>query len=202
MPDSVPSENIDTSEIRRLKRAQRRLLSPHTQQKHSTNLCMQIIKLRSFQNSQNIAFYLANDGEISPDMIIQRAWFQQKKAYLPILSPIKTSLYFAPYTANGKTTLNKFNIQEPNCSPSLWKRAAQLDLIFLPLVAFDLKGNRIGMGAGYYDRTLSYLTQRKHWKKPTLVGLAHEIQKVGTLNQQLWDIPLDYIVTEKKIYHT
>ena len=69
-----------------------------------------------------------------------------------------------------------------------------------PLVAFDVSGNRVGMGGGFYDRTLAYLQHRRYWRKPVLAGLAHEIQKVAQLDTQSWDIPLDYVITEKQIY--
>ena len=75
-----------------------------------------------------------------------------------------------------------------------------LDLILLPLVGFDLKGNRLGMGGGYYDRTLSYLRHRRFWIKPRLVGVAHECQKVDSLIARPWDIPLDAVVTETAFY--
>ncbi len=71
----------------------------------------------------------------------------------------------------------------------------------MPLVAFDEHGNRVGMGGGFYDRTLAYLQHRQFWKKPTLLGLAHELQKVARIESQRWDIPLDGIITEKKHYH-
>jgi 5-formyltetrahydrofolate cyclo-ligase len=74
--------------------------------------------------------------------------------------------------------------------------------LLLPLVGFDETGNRLGMGGGYYDRTLSYLRQRKHWRRPRLVGIAHECQKVDALAPSPWDVPLDMIVTEERVYVT
>jgi 5-formyltetrahydrofolate cyclo-ligase len=70
--------------------------------------------------------------------------------------------------------------------------------MLLPLVAFDKNGNRIGMGGGFYDHTLAYLNIRKVWRKPKLIGLAHELQKVKQLQSNPWDIPLDGVVTEKE----
>jgi len=201
-PDSKENKNQTAADIRRLKRAQRRLLPATTQKHHSHALCENLIKEKVYRNSQNIACYLANDGEIDPYLIIEHAWFLGKKIYLPILSPLKNSLYFAPYEKDSKLKFNRFNILEPVCQPSEWKTASQLDLLLLPLVAFDTRGNRIGMGGGYYDRTLAYLRHRQFWKKPTLVGLAHEIQKAGQLDKQSWDIPLNFIVTEKQRYET
>ena len=201
-PDSNDNNNQTAADIRKLKRAQRQLLPPRTQKHNSQALCENIIREHTYRNSQNIACYLANDSEIDSHLIIEHAWFLGKKVYLPILSPLKNSLYFAPYEKDSKLTINRFNIPEPECPPSKWKTASQLDLLLLPLVAFDTQGNRIGMGSGFYDRTLAYLRHRQFWKKPTLVGLAHEIQKTGQLETQSWDIPLDFIITEKQIYRT
>ncbi len=188
------------AEVRKLKRQQRQSLSAVTQQRHSKTLCQNIIKQKNYRNGQHIACYLANDGEIDPCFLIEHAWFAGKNVYLPVLSPIKNSLYFAPYNENTRFKFNRFNIAEPICKPSQWIKASQLDLLLLPLVAFDAKGNRVGMGGGFYDRTLAYLQHRQHWRKPTLIGLAHEIQKVDALESQSWDIPLNYVITEKQHY--
>ena len=201
-PDTISSKNTSAAEIRRLKRAQRQALSVVDQQRHSQRLCDNISKQKNYRNSQHIACYLANDGEIDPYLLIEHAWFANKNVYLPILSPIKNSLYFAPYDEYSEFRLNRFGIAEPICHPSEWIKASQLDLLLLPLVAFDLDGNRVGMGGGFYDRTLAYLQHRRHWRKPELVGLAHELQKTEHLNRQNWDIPLDGIITEKRYYTT
>ena len=200
MQRASATEPQDIASIRRLKRNQRRELSAQVQQQHSQALCQHLIKQKYYRNSKHLACYLANDGEISPDALIEHAWFAGKAVYLPILSPLKNSLYFAPYKEGGELRLNRFNIPEPVCHPSDWRRASQLDLLLLPLVAFDEQGNRIGMGGGFYDRTLAYLQHRRYWRKPVLAGLAHEIQKVEQLETQSWDIPLNYVVTEDTIY--
>jgi len=199
MPDNPTTcrSQANPAEIRKQKRAQRQALSADTQHQHSKALYQNIIQQKSYRNSQHLACYLANDGEIDPALLIEHAWFTGKKVYLPILSPLKKALYFAPYQEGSKLRLNRFNIPEPICRPSDWIKASQLDLLLLPLVAFDECGNRIGMGGGFYDRTLAYLQHRRFWRKPMLVGLAHEIQKVTQLKSQSWDIPLDYVATEK-----
>jgi len=199
-PDLIHTENTTIAEIRQQIRKLRRKLTAETQQQHSSALCQHIIKHRSYRYSSHVACYLANDGEIDPTPLIEHAWFAGKKVYLPVLSPIKNSLYFAPYEQDTRFRHNRFNIAEPVCQPSDWLRAGQLDLLLLPLVAFDEYGNRVGMGGGFYDRTLAYLQHRRYWRKPVLMGLAHEIQKVAPLKTQRWDIPLDCIVTEKQRY--
>jgi len=199
-PDNTNTRPQSASTIRQLKRRQRQSLSTSTQRQHSQDLCQNIIKEKAYKNSQHIACYIANNSEIDPILLIEHALFSGKTVYLPILSPLKNSLYFAPYDVDSQLKLNRFNIPEPVCQPSNWKKASQLDLLLLPLVAFDAQGNRMGMGGGFYDRTLAYLRHRQHWKKPVLMGLAHEIQKVEQLEAQSWDIPLNAIVTEKRLY--
>lgn len=203
----MPDNN---THLRREKRALRQALSPATQQQHSQAILTQIIQDRNYRNADHIACYLANDGEVDPYPIIEHAWFSGKTVYLPILSPLnlssskssslKNQLYFAPYDANSLLTLNRFKIPEPACKPSQWKTARQLDLLLAPLVAFDANGNRMGMGGGFYDRSLAYLKHRQYWKKPRLIGLAHECQKVDKINVESWDISLDKIISETQCY--
>jgi len=202
MPDDSISDIQSNANIRQSRRHLRQQLSDRTQREHSQLLCQNTAKLKHYRNARHIALYLANDGEIDPAALIDHARFLGKRIYLPILSPLKNSLYFAPFESDKKLKLNRFNIPEPECRPSNWKTAGQLDLLLLPLVAFDEQGNRMGMGGGFYDRTLAYRQHRQHWKKPVLVGLAHEIQKVDRLVSQNWDIPLDFIITEKQTYKT
>ncbi len=196
---STPEPDL-SSKLRQSLRAQRRALSLHEQRQHSEALCQRLIRTRHYRNSRHIACYLANDGEIDPMPLIEHAWLMNKTVYLPVLSPLQNKLYFAPYYENSSMRLNRFNIPEPDCAPSQWKTARQLDLLLLPLVAFDAQGNRMGMGGGFYDRSLAYLRHRQYWHKPYLLGLAHELQKVEKLEVQSWDIPLNGIVTERQCY--
>lgn len=122
-----------------------------------------------------------------------------KEVYLPVLAPLKDQLYFAPFQPDSKMKINRFGISEPNCPPNYWLSAQQLNLLFLPLVAFDKEGNRLGMGGGFYDRSLAYLSFRKRFKQPKLIGLAHDLQQVESIKHEKWDIPVDQIITEKRI---
>ncbi len=95
---------------------------------------------------------------------------------------------------------NIYGIREPKLIPANRRAAWALDLVLLPLVAFDALGNRMGMGGGYYDRTFSFKSLRKGMTGPNLIGLAHEIQRVEKLPIESWDIPLTSIVTDSKSY--
>ena len=72
--------------------------------------------------------------------------------------------------------------------------------MFIPLVAFDPKCNRIGMGCGYYDKTLAFKKGGEFKNKTLLVGLAYEFQKIDSIEKNAWDIPMDAIITEDKTY--
>ena len=77
-------------------------------------------------------------------------------------------------------------------------------MIFLPVVAFDINGNRLGRGAGYYDRTLAFVNEQIEQGthiKPCLIGLAYEFQKIEQIITDKWDVALDIIVTENNIYY-
>lgn len=196
----MPSHTvIGPAEIRRQKREQRRQLTDSEQTSHAIFAAIQIAKTRAFRNSRRIAAYIANDGELDPAYIVDSAWRMKKQVYLPVLSPFRQRLYFAPFDIDSELHINCFGIPEPACSPSLWLKPQQLDLMLLPLVAFDENGNRLGMGGGFYDRTLAYMKSRTLSRKPRLVGLAHELQHSGDLIVNSWDIPVDMIATERMV---
>jgi 5-formyltetrahydrofolate cyclo-ligase len=156
---------------------------------------------RLFRVSRRIALYLPNDGEIDPQPIMERIWTAKKLCYLPILSRLRHDrLWFAPYLPDTPLTLNRFGIPEPRVPARQWVRAQELDLILMPLVAFDTRGNRLGMGGGFYDKSLAFLRTRQHWHKPHLIGLAHDFQRVEVLDPFAWDVPLQAVVTDQALY--
>lgn len=160
-------------------------------------------KTKIFLNSEHIAFYLANDGELDPAALLHIAWSMGKSCYLPVLTANHDkSLLFSPYEPGDSLVYNRFGIGEPQVAARHRVNAKALDLIVMPLVAFDAKGNRIGMGGGYYDRTLGYLKSRSGWMKPKLVGIGYEIQQVDSINSESWDVPLTYICTESNLIET
>lgn len=124
-----------------------------------------------------------------------------KQCYLPVLDPLGSNrLWFAPLFPGASLRPNRFGIPEPNVAARHLVSARHLDLLLLPLVAFDHLGNRLGMGGGFYDRSLAYIKHRHQWRRPHLYGVAHQFQCVPLLQQASWDIPLNGIVTDQRIY--
>ncbi len=185
--------------IRQQLRQQRQMLSPAEQKQVARDLCRQLTTSSLFLRSQRIACYFASDGEVNLQPVMERIWQMGKECYLPVISQLfHNRLDFVRYLENDSLLLNRYNIPEPEIrhrTVSPWG----LDLVLLPLVAFDRYGNRLGMGGGYYDRTLAYLHRREQWRIPRLLGIAHDFQQVEALSPERWDIPLNGVVTGSKI---
>jgi 5-formyltetrahydrofolate cyclo-ligase len=160
----------------------------------SEQLLAQAQQVSDFQVGQKIALYLANDGEIDPKHIKN---FLKNKGIIIYLPKIDDkSLKFAKLS--DKLKKNKFDIDEPITTDLL--NAEQLDIIFMPLVGFNAQKNRIGMGGGFYDRTLAFKKQPTKTIHPKLIGLAFDCQKTDEITTKEWDIPLDIIITPTTIY--
>lgn len=155
--------------------------------------------LSLFQENQRIAFYLAHDGEADIKNLLNEALKRKKACYLPVLQTNRDYLDFYSYHTENLLVKNRFGIEEPNFKKEKSIVVTALDLIFLPLVAFDKKGNRLGRGSGYYDRTLASLQYSA--ERPILIGIAYEFQKAEKLPTEDLDIPLNLVVTEQEIYY-
>lgn len=154
-----------------------------------------------FQQSKNIAFYIPMRGEVDILPVIEFALKKGKNCYLPILQEQETennkkSGYLLFGLCNQHTPLqkNKYGISEPvSSTPQI--AASELDLAIIPIVGFDLANNRLGFGAGYYDRTFAFKNNVKTPIKPYLIGVAYELQKVEILPVADWDVKMDLIIT-------
>ena len=151
------------------------------------------------QRAERIALYLQNDAEMDPAPLVARLWRMGKRVYLPVLHGPK--LWFMRHTPASRFTHNRFGIPEPDLPAGRRVPLLSLDLVLLPLVAFDNAGNRLGMGGGFYDRTFAHLRERRHLRRPRLVGVAYEMQRLAALPVETWDVPLAGIVTARGLQH-
>lgn len=188
------------SALRRQLRQARRALSPLQQRQASLQLLRQLAQHPLYRRSRHIAFYLANDGEIDPALLMLHAQRLGKHCYLPVLSewPVNR-MHFQRLLPDQRWTTNRYGIREPLLHRGRQARPWRLDLILMPLVGFDNTGNRLGMGGGFYDRTFAFRRQRQYWTGPQLLGLAHDCQKVSQLPTAPWDIPLDGIISDQEV---
>jgi len=163
------------------------------QKQASAKICSVIRQLDQYRYAKRIALYHAFQGEIDLGELWRSAPGQGKFCYFPVMNPDK-SLSFLPATPATRFIDNKYGIPEPDVDLSQAISPADLDVIFMPLVAFDDHCTRIGMGSGNYDRTLA---GQYH---PLLIGVAYEFQHRATLIPQQWDVPLTAVITQEKIY--
>jgi 5-formyltetrahydrofolate cyclo-ligase len=195
---SVPT---DKSDLRQKLRARRRALSADEQHQAARRLAVNLSGTRLFLTCRRVACYLPNDGEIDSAPVIERIRRLRKILYLPVLSRLSHDrLWFAEAGPKTKFVPNRFGIPEPVVRSRDLVRAQELDLILLPLVGFDDKGNRLGMGGGFYDRSLEFLRHRNHWRKPHLLGIAYDFQRINGLAADPWDVPLQGVITDQAVY--
>ncbi|MGN1393798.1 MAG: 5-formyltetrahydrofolate cyclo-ligase [Succinivibrionaceae bacterium] len=172
----------------------RKSISPELHAHYSSQLIDQFSRSEKIKNAKCVALYISVDGEIDTNGVIKWCQAKGKQVVVPVLHPFsKGNLLFLKYDKDTIMVKNKYDIPEPELNVQNVVPLEQIDIMFTPLVAFDSKGNRLGMGGGYYDRTLQ--TYHASKKGPYPIGLALDIQEVDTLPTEIWDVPLPEIIT-------
>lgn len=188
----LPKKNtLEKNQLRKILLERRQAVSTAERTAAANSAAQLLMATTAFQQSQHIAVYYPMPAEFDSVPIIHAIWTANKKCYLPVLHG--DILQFAEYHPHTVLKLNQYKIPEPLNSPIV--PIAQLELILMPLVGFDLQGNRLGMGGGYYDRTFAQKTQCQ------LIGLAYAIQQCSKLPHDEWDVLLDGVVTETSILY-
>lgn len=199
MPTANPSP-LSNPQIRSTIRRQRASLPHHEQQYRSRRAAGHIGSQALFRNARHIALYLPVKGEADPTFLRKLARPRQQ-LYLPVLSPFGGNrLWFVRWDKHTHLRLNRFRIPEPHPHWRHSRPARWLDLVITPLVAFDGRGSRMGMGGGFYDRTFAFKRGQSHWQRPSLCGFAYAFQQTAHLIRQPWDVPLDAVVTDNGFF--
>ena len=133
--------------------------------------------------------------EVQMRTLMLRAWSANKRIFLPRVTRIG-KLQFRELRPNEPLRRNSIGILEP--VNGVASPLVQLDLVIVPLVAFDAGGNRIGMGGGYYDRTFANYSKRQRYATPRLIGVAFACQELEQIDASPWDIPLFRVFTESR----
>lgn len=189
------------SALRREIRARRRAIDPMAQRRAARALQRFVLGSGILARRRRIAFYVPADGEIDVLPLLHRVHAMGRECYLPVLDALPTGrLRFLRWRPGDRLCFNRYGIPEPAAGIGSGLSASMLDLLLVPLVAFDGEGNRLGMGAGYYDRSLAFLNRRRPWRRPLLCGVAHEFQRVAALDAAPWDIPLDLCITDRRLH--
>jgi 5-formyltetrahydrofolate cyclo-ligase len=179
--------------LRREARARRDAIPDQARQSASKKIADKVIRMPHFQHARSVGCYLSIGNEVDTSAIILRGWRTEKRIFVPI-TRVGQNLLFREITPESEFSAGPFGIPEPVNGPTL--AAISFDLVIVPVVAFDSKRHRIGMGGGHYDRTFSFLGHRRSFLKPKLVGIAFDCQKVEEIAPNPWDIRLFCVVTE------
>ncbi len=175
-------------------REQRRALPAADRVRAATGLARTLSTLPELPQARRVAGYWAVDGELSLHVLL--AGVLGDRYCLPCIQPDR-SLRFAPWWVGEPLQPNRFGIPEPADVEPL--APEQLDVVLLPLVGFDRRGNRLGSGAGFYDRSFAFLREQQRPTRPLLVGVAYAFQEVDALPVEPWDVPLDYVATGQEL---
>ena len=173
---------IDKPTLRKQMKAAKAALTPEEKLSESNAVWPHIEALPCFQEAQEILLYHSLPDELPTHHVIDRWEEMGKTIYLPVV--IGDDLVVRRYSRMAMQQ-GEFNIMEPTGNDV---DTDILQLIIVPGVAFDAKGNRLGRGKGYYDRLLSRTTA-------TCIGVCHRCQLVDTIPAEPHDRVMHYIVT-------
>jgi len=148
--------------------------------------------LEDFKKAHHVLFYYSVKGEAGTRGLIEK-YLSVKQLYLPV---IRGKSHFQAVPVKSPLNLNAGyeNVPEPVDEAPSSVYDDRIEIIITPGVAFDKKGNRIGMGKGYYDR---YFAQNHSALK---IALAYEEQVLDYVPKDLYDVGVDWIVTDQNIY--
>ena len=166
----------------------RKTLKPENVEMASLKVCAKVKDLDCFKEARKIASYVAVNGEIDPKSLES----SEKVFSFPVMQESGNLKFFR---SNGNFAIGALGVPEPTLE--IEDELETLDLVIVPLVAVDHIGNRLGYGAGYYDKTFD---SAKLLKRPKFIGLAHSFQVVKKIQSEEWDVPLDVVVTDKEVF--
>lgn len=182
----------DRATLRAALRERRRALTAAQRIAAAEALAERILELPFFPQHGCVAGYWAVDGEIG--LHVLQLHLPPTLTYcLPVLHA-DGSLRFAEWRTGAPLVENRFGIPEPDVAPEACRSAAELSLLLVPLTGFDAAGNRLGMGGGWYDRSLAFRRERP--APPWLVGAAYATQCTEQIPVEPWDVRLDAICSE------
>ena len=186
------------NELRLSLRKARRRLSAFERERAARGCARLARSLPALQRARCIAAYMAYKGEMSCEPIIDWALNRGASVLLPVVTGRR--MKFAPYLPGEPLVANRWGILEPEWRARRWVSARRPSVVLTPLVAFDGEGNRLGQGGGYYDRAFAFRNAAERWRRPLLVGLAYEFQRVDHLDIKPTDVPVDAVITERRIH--
>jgi 5-formyltetrahydrofolate cyclo-ligase len=188
---------INKSELRKQMISWRKSLLWPEVVKRSEQIGVRLFSLTDFRQAKRIMFYVSYDNEVYTHAMINHALKYRKQIFVPI-SQIALHTLTISEVVDFENDLapSTYGILEPKAELILPGEPKELDMVIVPGVAFDTKGNRLGHGGGYYDNFLRYLPPNVK-----TIGLAFQEQVIVTLPKTESDVPVQKIITENNIFN-
>lgn len=176
----------------------RQALSATARIEAAQGVARQLERLPEFLVDVRIGGYWAVTGELPLNVAVGRLTARGQRYHLPVIAGAR-SLMFTPYQSGDALEANRYGIPEP-VAPREQRLAPQdMDVVLVPLLAFDRRGHRLGFGGGYYDASFAFLRDQPRPSRPLLVGIGYAFQEISALRAQPWDVRLDYVATEQEL---
>lgn len=175
----------------------RRALTPTERMAAAQGLRRCLEQLPEYLTDARVAGYWASHGELPLNLVIPPLTARGQQFLLPLIGKDR-HLRFAPWQSGEDVQPNRYGIPEP-VAPRELLEPFQLDLVLVPLLGFDRRGHRLGHGGGYYDRSFAFLKQQTRPTEPLLVGIAYAFQELPQVEEEAWDVSLDFIATEREL---
>lgn len=166
-------------------------LTPGERRRESSKVMAKLFSSPEFKRSKIIMFYCSKDDEVDTSKMIKVALKMGKEVVVPVTIPKERKLIPSRLTDYDRELgPGPYGVLQPK--PGCIREVApdQIDLVIAPGVAFDKKGNRLGRGAGYYDRFLARVP-----KKVSKIGLAFDFQILTALPRNCHDLPVDKVLS-------
>ena len=182
-------------QLREQMRQRRREIAPAQRIVAANTLAENLLSLPFAPQSGRVAGYWAMDGEVA-----LHTWQLNLPSACTYCLPVLQGerLAFAPWRPGDRLVSNRYGIPEPDVPPSGMLQPEEMAFVVLPLVAFDRRGSRLGMGGGWYDRTFAF--RQNQPALPWLVGAAFELQHIDHISTADWDVPLDAVCSDSQAY--
>lgn len=194
LSDSLPAK----ASLRAQLRARRNAIRADARHKAGRALVTMALRHRLLARGKRLGLYMPSKGEIDILPLLNRALGLGAHCYLPVVPGRgKRRMWFTHFGNKTDWVMNRYGIAENLHPLAVRIRSSRLNTLFLPLLGFDARGYRIGMGGGYYDATLSYLRRARLWRRPRIIGVGFSVQEVDSAPNDAWDIPLDGVLTER-----
>ncbi len=167
-------------------------LHPHQRQRADRLICASVLHLLEDRDCLDLAAFMPFRGEPNLIPALEALAEAGRRIWLPVVNA--DQMRFLRWRPGCRMRENRFGIPEPiegrECA------VEHLELVLAPLVAFSHKGTRLGMGAGFYDRTFAF-ARTDPSRGPWMVGVAYIAQQVDSLPADPWDVPLGAVITER-----